>query len=232
MKETPGSNPNTCQMLSLPDLDSKESEEEWKIQWCRDACLLDKKFGEWLDHMISKGHNGWNMCDMMICDHTDPCKEAKFPDPVGLPLEYVKHCGVFDPKKTNECDLCYFYQVGLSGDLPDFPLPHEPAIREWVSKFLLKAMALGQPNLIVALPQDSVTAVCLLQELHIKDSLQHLPMEPKVDAGGKAIKKLSFCPLCMYLGSNDPLYMNHIICGHYNVNYWCEKCLNEVFTTG
>ena len=57
-------------------------------------------------------------------------------------------------------------------------------------------------------------------------------MEPKVDTAGKTSKKLSFCPFCMYLGSNDPSYMNHIICGHYNVNYGCGKCLKEVFTTG
>ena len=78
------------------------------------------------------------------------CKEAKFPDPIGLPLEYMKHHGVFDSKKTSEYDLCHFYQVGLFGDLPDFPLSHKPATHEWVSKFLLKARALGQPNLIVA----------------------------------------------------------------------------------
>ena len=77
-----------------------------------------------------------------------------------------------------------------------------------------------------------MTAVCLLQELHVKDSLQCLPMEPKADARGKAIKKLFLCLLCMYSGSNDPSYMNHIICGHYNANYRCGKCLNEVFTTG
>ena len=57
-------------------------------------------------------------------------------------------------------------------------------------------------------------------------------MEPKADAAGKAIKKLSFCPFCMYSGSNDPSYMNHIICGHYHMNYGCGKCLKEVFTTG
>ena len=45
-KKTPGSNPNTSQMLSLPDLDSKDSEEEQKIQQCRDALFLEKKFGE------------------------------------------------------------------------------------------------------------------------------------------------------------------------------------------
>ena len=77
-----------------------------------------------------------------------------------------------------------------------------------------------------------MTAICLVQELHIKDRLWHLPMEPKVDAARKTVKKLSFCPFYMYSGSNDPSYMNHIICGHYNTNYRCGKCLNEVFTTG
>ena len=169
VKKAPGSNPNTSQMLSLPDLDGKDS--KWKIQRCRNAHLLDEKSGKWQDHMISKGHNEWNMHDTMICDHADPCKEAKFPGPIGPPLEYMKHCGVFDAKKTNEYDLCCFYQVGLSGDLPDFPSPHKPATHEWVSKFLLKARSLGWPNLIVAHPWDSGTAVCLLQELHVKDSL-------------------------------------------------------------
>ena len=182
--------------------------------------------------MISKGYNYWNMHDTITCDHTDPCKEAKFFDPISPPLEYIKHCGVSNAKKTNKYDLCHFYQVGLSGDLLDFPMPHEPATCEWVSKFLLKARSLGQPNLIVAHPWDSVMAVCLLQELHIKDRLQHLLMEPKMDAAGKTINKLSFGLFCMYLGSNDPLYMNHIICDHYNMNYGCRKCLKEVFTTG
>ena len=169
MKKTPGSNPNTSQMLSLPDLDSKDS--KWKIKWHRDAHLLDEKFGKWQDHMICKGHNEWNTHDTMTCDHMDPCKEAKFPDPISLPLEYMKHYRVFNPKKTNEYDLCCFYQVGLSRDLPDFPSPCEPATHEQVSKFLLKDRALGWPNLIMEHPSDSVIAVCLLQELHVKDSL-------------------------------------------------------------
>ena len=77
-----------------------------------------------------------------------------------------------------------------------------------------------------------VTAVYLLQELHIKDSLHHLPVETKVESGSKPIWKLSFCPFCQYSGSNDPSYMNHIVCGHYNANYGCSKCLNEVYITG
>ena len=218
-------------MLLLPELNSKDTEEEWKVQQHKDAWLLDKNFGEWHDPMISKSHAEWNKHDTMICDHMGTCKETKFPDPTSLPLDYMKHHRVFKSKKTNEYDLCCFYQVGLSGDLPNFPSPDKPATCKLLSKFLLKARALGHPNLVVTFAWDSTTAICLLQELHIKDSLRCLLMEPKADAGRKAIKKLSFCPLCMYSGSNDISYMNLIMCRHYHANYGCGQYLNEVFTT-
>ena len=57
-------------------------------------------------------------------------------------------------------------------------------------------------------------------------------MEPKSDTGGKTTKKLSFCPFCLYHGSINLSYMNHIMCGHCHPNYSCGKCLKEVFTTG
>ena len=132
MRKTRGSNPNTSQTLSLPDLERKDSEEEQKIQWHKDAHLMDKNFGKWSDQMISQGHYGWATHDTMTCDHTDPCKEAKFPDPISLSLEYMKACKVFSPKKTNEYDLCHFYQVGLSRDLLVFPSPHRPATHKQV----------------------------------------------------------------------------------------------------
>ena len=57
-------------------------------------------------------------------------------------------------------------------------------------------------------------------------------METDAEAGGKTKWKLLFCPFCQYLGSNDPSYLNYIIYVHYNANYWCGKCLDEVFITG
>ena len=118
----------------------------------------------------------------MTCDHVVPCKEAKSPDPLGPPLDYMVSCGVSEPKKTSKYDLCHFYQVGLSGDLPEFPLSCEPTTHEQVNSLLLKARVLGWPNLIMVHSQDVVTAVCLLQELDIKDTLHCLPMETKVEA--------------------------------------------------
>ena len=82
-----------------------------------DTHCLDKDFGKWQDQKISEGCQQWDMCDKTTCDHTDPCKEAECPDPLGPPLDYMRSCGIFEPKKTSEHDLCWFYQVGLSGDL-------------------------------------------------------------------------------------------------------------------
>ena len=56
VKKAPEVNLNASQMLSLPDLDSKDSVEEWRAMWHRDACLLDTNFGKWQDQKISKGH--------------------------------------------------------------------------------------------------------------------------------------------------------------------------------
>ena len=168
MKEAKGGNPNSSQTFSLPDLDSKDTEEEWKVQWCKDAQLLDRNFSEWCNCMISEGHTEWKKHDTMICDHVDPCKKAKFPNPASLPLDYRKHCRVFKSKETNEYDLCCFYKVGLLGDLPSFPSPHEPATRKLLSKFLLKARVLGRPNLVVAFMWDSAMAISFARTAHQK----------------------------------------------------------------
>ena len=116
----------------------------------------------------------------------------------------------------------------LSGNLPPFPSPREPATRVMLEDLLRAAWALGHPNLLMAFARNSAMVVCLLQELHNKSSLKRLPLEPKSDADGKTVKKLSFCPFCLYNGSNDMSYMNHIVSGHYSTAYGCRKCLQKM----
>ena len=120
----------------------------------------------------------------------------------------MKQCGVFKAKKTNEYDLCISYRVELSGNLPPFPSPHKPATHMMLEELLRQH---GHPNLLMVFARDLATMVCLLQELHNKDSLKHLPLEPKSDTDSKMVKKLSLCSFCLYNGSND------------------MKCLKEVF---
>ena len=154
-----------------------------------------QELSTWHDCMISEGCADWEKHDTMTCNHGDPCKELRYLDPAGPPLDYMKHHGVFKAKKINEYDLCHFYCIEHPGDLPTFSSPCEPATSKMLEDFLLKAWALGHLNLVVAFAWDSAMAVCLLQELHSKDSLKHLPMEPKPEVGGKAIKKLSLCTM-------------------------------------
>ena len=147
---------------TLPELDSKDSEEEWKTSHCSFAHHIDADFSMWRDKKISQGLKQWDERDKMTCDHAEPGKEVKCPDPLGVPLDYMESYGVFKSIKTSEYNLCCFYKVGLSGDFPEFPTPNEPATSNHVCSFLEKAWEFSQPNLLVAHPQDVVTAICLL----------------------------------------------------------------------
>ena len=179
-RKTAEANPNTSQSISLPELDSKDSKEECKSNCRSFAHCMD--VGAWRDKKISVGLKQWDEWDKMTCDHVEPCKEAKCPDPLGTPLDYMESCEVFKPIKTTKYDLCRFYQVGLSGNFPEFPTPSEPATNNYMCSFSEKARELFQPNLIVAHSQDTVTAVCLLWELNANASLRCLKMETGAEA--------------------------------------------------
>ena len=83
--------------------------------------------------------------------------------------------------------------------------------------------------------REATTAICLLQTLHDKDSMKCLTLEEKLgkqDTDSKLVRKLSFCPFCLYHGSNNLSYMNHIMVMHYNAAYGCGKCLKVVLLMG
>ena len=104
--------------------------------------------------MLSEGRAGWKECDEMCCEHREPNKELQNRDPAGQPLDYMKQCGVFKAKKTNEYDLCHFYHMELSGDILHFPAPHEPATSKMLDELLRAAWAVGYPNRLMAFARD------------------------------------------------------------------------------
>ena len=161
----------------------------------------------------------------MICDLPEHGKaQPNHPDPVGLPLEYMCDCQVFEGVRSDIYDLCQFYTLGMTGDPPEFPTPREPATRGQVRDLLKSARAIGWPYLILAHSTDSVMAMLLLRELHTIACLRQL----QVDLQDKSVK-LSFCPFCAYAGGNDLSYLNHIIIAHYNASYGCGRCLKQAF---
>ena len=131
----------------------------------------------------------------------------------------------------NEYDLCHFYKVELLGDLPSFPSPCEPATHKMLSKFLLKVRMLGHPNLVVAFSGFCHSFLSFVRTAH-----QRQPQVPADGAQGRhwweGYQEAVLLPALYVFGSNDILYMNHIMCRHYHANYRCGQCLNEVFTTG
>ena len=63
----------------------------------------------------------------MICDLPKHRQmQPNHLDPVGLPLGYMGECQVFNGIQSNIYDLCRFYTLGMTSNLPEFPTPQEP----------------------------------------------------------------------------------------------------------
>ena len=94
------------------------------------------------------------MRDTKICDLPEHRKaQPNHPDLVGPPLDYIY-------------DLCWFYNLGMTGDPPEFPAPREPATHGGIRDLLKLARAIGWPYRILVHSADSVTAISMLRELH------------------------------------------------------------------
>ena len=82
------------------------------------AQSLDISFNAWCHKKIAKGVVGWATRDTMTCDVPKHGKmQPNHPDPMGLPLDYMRECQVFDGIWSDIYDLCQFYALGMTGDL-------------------------------------------------------------------------------------------------------------------
>ena len=80
----------------------------------------------------------------MICDLPKHGKmQSNHPDPVGLPLDYMGECKVFNGIQSDIYDLCQFYTLGMTSDLLEFPMPWEPATRGQIRDLLKSACSIG-----------------------------------------------------------------------------------------
>ena len=132
-------------------------------------------------------------------------------------------CRVFDGIRSDLYDLCHFYALGMTGNLPEFPAPREPVTCGQVRDLLKSASSIGRPYLILAHSANSVMAISMLWELHMAACLWCL----QVDLWDKSIKLI--LPLLHIHGGNDLSYLNHIIIAHYNASYGSGKCLKQAF---
>ena len=97
-KKTVETDPNT----TLQEPDSKDSEEEQKTSCHGFAHHMDADFGVLWDKKISQGLKQWGKREYMTYDHAEPGKEARCPDPLGVPLDYMESHRVFKSLKIHE----------------------------------------------------------------------------------------------------------------------------------
>ena len=107
------------------------------------AQQLDTCFDAWHHKKIAKGTAGWATRDTMICDLPEHGKmQPNHPDPVGLPLDYMGECQVFNGIQSDIYDLC-IYALGMTGDPPEFPALQEPVTHGQIRDLLKSAHSIG-----------------------------------------------------------------------------------------
>ena len=217
--------------LSL--LDISDNEEACKAAVCEKACQSDVLYAAWQDKQIHQGNDDIAKCDKRECDHADIGKRCKAPDEIGPLLTYMEERGVFKPAEAinNPMGLCRFYQMStkksnvLTG-------PKSTDCAHKIQGMVELAKGVGRPLTVVVFEGESVTPMCLLQELRSCLTLSHIAIHTLEEVKVGPMNHMSCCPICAYVVKNDHLFLNHIIIGHYWSSFSCGKYLKFMATDG
>ena len=128
---------------------------------------------------------------------------------------------------TNPLGLCRFYHTDPSS-ASMLTSPKSPAMAEHVKSLLLLAKMQRRPYIIIVFQGGPVTALGLLQELHMRSALARIPIYRSDETKDGHKPCVLCCPFCAYTVQNDLAYLNHIIGMHYNANFACGTCLSTV----
>ena len=194
------------------------------------ASKSDTDFVAWKDKLIREGVTGIQERDSMVNDYADSGKRRpKNPDPLGPPISYMKECRVFQPLPSmmKPMGLCCFYPtdpVSVSMLAP----PKSLAMAEHLKGLLLLTKMQCWPYIIIVFQGGPITPLGLLQELHMWNALDHIPIFQSDETKDGHRPHVSCCPFCTYTIQNDPTYLNHIVGMHYHANFTCGTCLNAV----
>ena len=110
--------------------------------------------------------------------------------------------------------------------------PKPPATVEHVKKLLFLASTQRRWYIIVVFKGGTVTPLGLLQELHMRSALVCIPIYLPGEAKDGHGPHMSCCPFFVYTVQNDPAYLNHIVCVHYDTSLSCGACLSAITSSG
>ena len=135
-------------------------------------------------------------------------------------------CSLLLTSPTNTFGLCCFYRADPNVPLPSSPI--SPATTEHIKRLVLLASATSRRHVLMVFPGGTATALGLLQELHTRKALAQIPIYQSGNAKDEPGTHVSCCPFCTYAIQNDPAYLNHIVCAHYDASFGCGSCLSVV----
>ena len=174
----------------------------------------------------SQGNDDIAQHDQRVCDHADIGKCCEAPDEIGPPLTYMEEHGVFKPTEAinNPMGLCQFYRMSpkksnvLTG-------PKSADCAHKIQGMVEIAKRVGRLLTVIVFEGESVTPMCLLQELHSCLTLSRITIHTPEEAKVGVKNHMYCCPICTYMVKNDLVFLNHIIVGHYWGSFSCGKCL-------
>ena len=67
---------------------------------------------------------------------------------------------------------------------------------------------------------------------YLKRMLVRIPIYLSGEAKNGHGACVSCCPFCTYTIQNDPAYLNHIVCMHYDASFGCGGCLKAITSSG
>ena len=131
---------------------------------------------------------------------------------------------------NNPMGLCWFYQMSPKKSNVLTGLKSADCACK-IQGIVEVAKRVGQLLTVIVFEGEPVTPMCLLQKLHSCLTLSciiiHTPKEAKVGVKNR----MYCCPICTYGVKNDPVFLNHIIVGHYWGSFSCRKCLTFMVAT-
>ena len=215
--------------VSLLDISVSNDEDTHKCKAREVAHKNDTNFAAWKDKLISDGTTGLQERDNVVNDYADGKRKPKNPNFLG-PLSLIwKNVGSLSHYPPQQ--ILWGYVV-FTPWIQQLYLRFQLRSRRprWTiyGSLLILAKTQPHPYIIVVCTGGAITALGLLQELHSRSALAHIPIYRPDETKDGHMPRVSCCPFCAYMVQNDPAYLNHIVGTHYNANFTCGTCLSAV----
>ena len=165
------------------------------------VCQSDVLYTAWQDERICQGSDDIAKRDKRVCDHADIGKCCKAPDEIGPPLTYMEECRDFQACGGHKQP--YGALQVLSDELQEVQCAHWAEVctncARNIQGMVELAKGVRRPLTIIVFEGESVTPLCLLQELHSRLTLSCIMISTPEEAKVGPKNCVSCCPIYVHV---------------------------------